>query len=162
MGFQLHPLSTSPQMKKDVNAPMQGILIALAEDDSDDIQLFQDALTSCPLTCRLNVYKNGQDLLNDITDSSFEVPQMIFLDINMPIKSGMEALFEIRDKISPRLPVFLLSTANDRLTVEQARKAHATGYLAKPSDAGGLSSILTNILSINWLQRSADDFYVHL
>lgn len=146
-------------MQKDTKRDM---LIILAEDNEDDILLFKSVLTNLPLNFRFCIYKNGRDLLAGISKPSVQKQQIIFLDINIPVKGGMEILSEIRRKISSDLPVFLLSTANDHLIVEQARKACATGYLSKPNDTMGLRSMLNNVLSINWDQRSVDDFYVHL
>ncbi len=82
--------------------------------------------TSCPLTCRLNVYKNGQDLLNDITDSSFEVPQMIFLDINMPDLSGIELIHML-----PKEQKIIFTTAYSEYAI-QSYEYNAVDYLLKP------------------------------
>ena len=74
----------------------------------------------------------------------------------------MEALTVIRKEISKDLPIFLLSTADDRVTVENARKVGATGYLTKPGTDQGFVGLLGAVFSVNWANRSADDFYVHL
>jgi CheY-like chemotaxis protein len=137
-------------------------VIFLAEDDDDDIFLFEQAFEGIKPDCQLNICKNGQEVIDGLTALKPTWPESIFLDINMPIQTGLECLLHIREHFSKTLPVFLLSTAKDKLTIEQARKLGATGYLSKPSSVDDLQSLLTSVLSIDWKSRSADDFYVHL
>lgn len=137
-------------------------VIFLAEDDQDDIFLFQTALSDLRLGHQLLVFENGQLLLDAFKMGSFEKPDIVFLDINMPLKTGLETLVDIRSRISRQLPVFLLSTAQDSVNVETARRSGATGYLSKPDAIEELSEMLSKVLSVNWQKRSMDDFYVHL
>lgn len=137
-------------------------LIFLAEDDHDDIYVFERALTGMKVNCALRVFGNGQEVLDALRAGGSRQPDIVFLDINMPIQTGLECLLNIREHLSKSLPVFLFSTAQDRLTVEQARKLGATGYLSKPSTMEELSSLLTNVMAIDWRSRSENDFYVHL
>jgi DNA-binding NarL/FixJ family response regulator len=108
------------------------------------------------------VFRNGQELYDALKVTGAAAPDIIFLDINMPVQNGLECLSNIRKHYSKVLPVFLFSTAQDRLTVEEARKLGATGYLSKPSSMEDLSGLLANVLAISWRTRSANDFYVHL
>lgn len=149
-------------MEKDVKVFNDDMLVFLAEDDEEDIFLFKLAIAELQLRCKLLLFKNGDDLLNAMVSISSAKPDIIFLDINMPIKNGFEALVVIRNEISRQIPVFLLSTADDRLTVEEGRKAGATGFLSKPGTVQELSNLLKTIFSVNWETRSVADFYVHL
>lgn len=142
--------------------PKKEQLIFLAEDDHDDIFLFEKALSTIGTGYRLSVYENGQELLDAVTGIAPRLPDLIFLDINMPVQTGLECLMNLRKMYPSSVPVFLLSTAQDRLNIEQARKMGATGYLAKPAFTEDLGNLLTNVLSIDWSARSENDFYVHL
>ncbi|SEI57999.1 Response regulator receiver domain-containing protein [Dyadobacter sp. SG02] len=142
--------------------PGNGQLIFLAEDDHDDIYLFERALNGLKAGHALSTFANGQELFDALKIPLRDEPDIVFLDINMPLQNGLECLRNIREHYSKELPVFLFSTAQDHLTVEEARKLGATGYLSKPSAMEELGSLLTNVLSINWRTRSVNDFYVHL
>ncbi|GGM95773.1 two-component system response regulator [Dyadobacter beijingensis] len=137
-------------------------LIFLAEDDQDDIYLFERALNSITAAYAIQVFGNGREVLDALKATGAGKPDIVFLDINMPVQTGLECLLYIREHYSKVLPVFLFSTAQDRLTVEQARKLGATGYLSKPTSMEDLSSLLANVLAIDWRARSENDFYVHL
>ncbi|WP_176884835.1 response regulator [Dyadobacter soli] len=152
----------NPQQTDPAGAQNNGQLIFLAEDDHDDIYLFERALNGLKTGHGLRVFGNGKELLDALKAAGAKEPDIVFLDINMPVQNGLECLLNIRKHYSKELPVFLFSTAQDRLTVEQARKLGATGYLSKPSSMEELSSLLTNVLAIQWRTRSVNDFYVHL
>ncbi|WP_342085377.1 response regulator [Dyadobacter sp. OTU695] len=152
----------NPQHKDPAREQSNGQLIFLAEDDPDDIYLFERAMKELQTKHALSVFRNGQELFDALRVSKPSEPDIVFLDINMPVQNGLECLSNIRKYYSKVLPVFLFSTAQDRLTVEDARKLGATGYLSKPSSMEDLSSLLSSVLAINWCTRSANDFYVHL
>jgi CheY-like chemotaxis protein len=152
----------NPQHKNPTGEQSNGQLIFLAEDDPDDIYLFERAMKELQTKHALSVFRNGLELFDALRVSKPSEPDIIFLDINMPVQNGLECLSNIRNHYSKVLPVFLFSTAQDRLTVEEARKLGATGYLSKPSSMEDLSSLLSSVLAINWRTRSANDFYVHL
>lgn len=152
----------SPKPSEEPLRPEKDLLIFLAEDDPDDVYLFERALPIVDGAHRLRVYENGQDLIDALRSSAPVLPDIVFLDINMPVQTGLECLLMIREHHSKTVPVFLLSTAQDRLTIEQARKMGATGYLSKPTFVKDLGSLLSNVLSIDWQSRSENDFYVHL
>jgi len=140
----------------------EGTVVFLAEDDVEDVLLFQMAIGQLQNGYQLTVFKNGEELLAAMADPMHVRPDIIFLDINMPKRNGIEALTVIRKEFSKDLPIFLLSTADDRVTVENARKVGATGYLTKPGTDQGFVGLLGAVFSVNWASRSADDFYVHL
>jgi CheY-like chemotaxis protein len=149
--FHMNPIS-SPEK----------LTIFLAEDDQDDVFLFSNALHTLEKRHDLQVFGDGQELTKGLEAVSTTLPDIIFIDINMPVKNGLEALRDIRQKYPVRLPVFLFSTTEDRVTVEQARRLGATGYLSKPKLQGDLERLLKQVLSIDWYSRSIHDFYVHL
>lgn len=152
----------NPQQTDPAGEQSNRQLIFLAEDDPDDIYLFERAMKDLKTGHGLSVFRNGQELFDALRESGPAEPDIIFLDINMPVQNGLECLSNIRKRYSKVLPVFLFSTAQDRLTVEEARKLGATGYLSKPSSIEELGSLLANVLAISWRTRSANDFYVHL
>src|SRR5215211_629081 len=86
--------------------------IALADDDADDQMLFQMALKEVSRDVVLDTYNNGIQLLQALMQPGAELPQMIFLDLNMPRKNGMECLEEIRaDQRLQHIPIVILTTS---------------------------------------------------
>lgn len=69
--------------------------ILLADDDHDDTFLFREALEQVPVETRLSVAENGAQLLQ-LMKGADPKPDIIFLDMNMPVKNGLECLEEIR------------------------------------------------------------------
>jgi two-component system, chemotaxis family, chemotaxis protein CheY len=77
------------------------------------------------------------------------VPDIVFLDIAMPILDGIETLRLLRDRSSspnPYVPVIMLSAYSERWRVLQARDAGATEYLVKPVSAAAILARVTSVV----------------
>ncbi|MDQ6480555.1 response regulator [Dyadobacter sp. LHD-138] len=137
-------------------------LLFLADDDNDDIDLFKDAVAQIGIRSDLYVHSNGQQLLDTLSIIAPLTPDLIFLDINMPVKNGFETLVEIRTFYSDKIPVFFLSTSRDEEEIENARRWGATGYLSKSASLPGLKKILSDVLLRDWAKGRDQDFYVRI
>lgn len=137
-------------------------LLFLADDDNDDIDLFKEAVAQIGIRSDLYVHNDGQHLLDTLKIIAPLTPDIIFLDINMPVKNGFETLVEIRTFYSDKIPVFFLSTFRDEDTIENARRWGATGYLSKSSSLPGLKKVLSDVLLRDWAKRQDQDFYVRI
>lgn len=126
------------------NAPVH---ILLADDDDDDTSLFQEALEQVPTSTRLDVAENGMELMS-ILERLKAKPDLIFLDMNMPVKNGMECLTEIRNSASYKdIPVVILSTSIADYLIQSAYQAGANLYIQKPNSFSGLINIIKKCLS---------------
>lgn len=126
------------------NAPVH---ILLADDDDDDTSLFQEALEQVPTVTKLDVAENGMELM-DILGRLMAKPDLIFLDMNMPVKNGMECLIEIRNSASYKdIPVVILSTSIADYLIQSAYQAGANLYIQKPNSFSGLINIIEKCLS---------------
>src|SRR6188474_691486 len=99
------PLQAIPSMQS------EQLTILYAEDDFDEFDFFREALLRYDRNARLYHARNGVHALESLTTY---VPDIIFLDINMPLMDGWECLDAI--KKTPRLddvPVFMISTTRD-------------------------------------------------
>jgi CheY-like chemotaxis protein len=126
------------------------LYILLAEDDHDDRRFFKKVFDSLKISHSLSVVEDGNELMSYLEDS-FVLPHIIFLDINMPGKSGMECLKEIR--ASNRLrdtAVAMYSSLSSEATVEEAFLAGANIFIKKPNDFDRLKKILCEVTYINW------------
>jgi len=125
--------------------------IYLADDDSDDRDFFADALLEADPNTVLRQFGDGMYLMDGLFALSYtELPEIIFLDINMPRKSGLECLEEIRNNENLKeVHVIMLSTSNDPENISKALEMGATFYAVKPSSYEKLKSILEDVLSMN-------------
>lgn len=128
------------------------LYILLAEDDQDDRRFFKKVFDSLnpKISHSLSMVEDGNELMSYL-DDSFVLPHIIFLDINMPGKSGMECLREIRS--NPRLretAVAMYSSMSSDATIEKAFIAGANIFIKKPNDFDKLRKILCEVTYINW------------
>lgn len=124
--------------------------IVLAEDDQDDRLLFHSVFNHVKINHTLKVCEDGLDLM-EYLNSAEEKPHIIFLDLTMPGKSGLECLKEIRkNKEMSDITIAIYSTSSVQATVEQAFILGANVYIKKPNEFDDLKKILTEIIYINW------------
>lgn len=126
--------------------------IYLADDDSDDREFFADALSEIERDVILKQAPDGMHLMESLlTLSREELPEFIFLDINMPRKTGFECLEEIRslDGGLRDVIIVILSTSSDPDNIQKAMDMGATFYAVKPSCFERLKSLLEEVLSMN-------------
>ena len=122
--------------------------ILLADDDSDDTFLFQEALEQIPIHTRLDIAENGIELMQTLK-SYLTTPDIIFLDMNMPVKNGLECLFEIRNSDQYKhIPVIMLSTSVANYLLESAYQGGANLYIQKPTNFSGLVSVIEKCLTL--------------
>lgn len=123
--------------------------ILLVEDDEDDQSFFLEAILRIDPTVTISVAPNGRAAL-DWLQSAESLPHLLFLDINMPLVNGLECLAAIRkDERFRQLPVFMLSTSGDPVSVAVAKRLGADGYLTKPYLREGLLHRLERVLRLD-------------
>jgi CheY-like chemotaxis protein len=127
--------------------PYTNYILLLAEDDVDDQLLFRQALEDLGVRQQPVMVFNGQQLV-DYLKRAMVLPDLIFLDINMPLKDGLTALGEIKAIPSlAHLPVVILSTTSDEDTVSRAYELGACLYACKPTGYDLLVDLIRMILS---------------
>lgn len=133
-----------------------------AEDDQDDIFLFQSVLNEMNIAHELVVASNGQELIDNLNNPP-PSPQLVFIDLNMPVKNGLESLEEIRASIEyGKVPIIILSTSSDEEAIERAKELGADMYIVKPTNYGQLRAFLQECLAIDWLNFRKDPMKVFL
>lgn len=125
--------------------------IYLADDDDDDRDFFADAMSEIDSDVILKQAGDGIHLMDELLAlSNKDLPEFIFLDINMPRKSGLECLEEIRNHENLKaVNVVMLSTSSAPENIQMAFALGATFYAVKPSTFEKLRSLLDEILNIN-------------
>jgi len=123
--------------------------ILLAEDDGDDRLLFEEALEELPVTFHLTTVYNGEELIEWLTRKGNKLPDILFLDLNMPRKNGFAALGEIKRSTKLQdLPVIIFSTANNVQMTRQVFKDAAHYYIRKPIYFENLKALIYKALKL--------------
>jgi CheY-like chemotaxis protein len=141
----LNHLTFAPESTSSTHA-VQHIL--LGDDDDDDRLLFQDALRHVSSDTKLTTAINGEQLMVKLKEQGFELPDIIFLDLNMPFKNGFECLQEIKqnERLS-HIPVIIFSTSAQDYAIKTAYLMGATYYIQKPPTFQGLKDVIRNVLA---------------
>lgn len=124
--------------------------LLLADDDEDDCAFFRDALDDLLLPVSLVTVNDGVQLMEFLeNNSSDNLPDILFLDLNMPRKNGVECLTEIKqiDDLK-NLPVIIFSTSLDMEIVDKMYEKGAIYYIRKPGDFSKLKKVIENALTV--------------
>ena len=123
--------------------------ILLADDDSDDCLFFRKALEELLLPAHLKIVPDGEQLMNNLSENSENIPDILFLDISMPRKNGLDCLSEIKqNKKLKDLPVVILSTSNSKDTISMVFEIGAHVYIHMPGDFTQLKQVIHHALPI--------------
>jgi CheY-like chemotaxis protein len=127
------------------------IHIILADDDEDDILFFTDAFDELKINTKVNTFKDGEELMNYLNTDKAVMPNVLFLDLNMPKKTGIECLTEIKanNKMSG-IAIAIYSTSASEEDIEKTFVLGANIYIKKPGDFKKLKKVLSEVVSINW------------
>lgn len=138
--------------------------LLLADDDEDDCAFFKEALDELSLPASLVVVNDGVQLMDYLTANSSNLPDMLFLDLNMPRKNGHECLKEIKEiEKLHSLPIIIFSTSLDIEIVDLMYKKGATYYIRKPGEFSKLKKVIGNALNVaseNKLKQPVREHFV--
>ncbi len=124
------------------------LLFFLVDDDEDDRLLFSEALKEIDPAIKCIMAKNGEEALFLLKDGLFELPDYIFLDINMPVMNGLKCLAEIKKTDSLKhIPVVVYSTAARQEYVNECRQLGAIDFFIKPPQFALLTQYLRSVLT---------------
>ena len=124
--------------------------IMMAEDDEEDVILFKDILTDLAVEVSLEIASNGVALMKMLEDAKV-LPEIIFLDLNMPLKNGMLCLHEI--KAIPRyknIKIIILSTSSHQDQIIAAYDKGADFYMVKLCNYNDFKNAVAACLYKNW------------
>ena len=123
--------------------------LLLADDDIDDCIFFEDALKELPISATLSTVNNGIQLMNYLLAKSDNLPDVLFLDLNMPRKNGIECLTEIKlNDTLKDLPVIIFSTSFNMEVVDLFYQKGAHYYIRKPGEYEKLRKIILEAVTL--------------
>lgn len=127
------------------------IHLILADDDEDDRLFFTDAFSELKMNTKVNTFNDGVELMNYLNKKDALMPNVLFLDLNMPKKTGIECLIEIKanTKMSG-IAIVIYSTSASEEDIEKTFVLGANIYIKKPGDFKKLKKVLSEVVSINW------------
>ena len=127
------------------------IHIILADDDEDDRLLFIDAFEELKINTKVNTFNDGVELMDYLNTPDAVLPNVLFLDLNMPKKNGIECLYEIKQEERFRdIAIAIFSTSSSEEHIEETFVQGANIYIKKPSDFTTLKKVLSDVVTINW------------
>jgi len=129
--------------------------ILLVEDNVGDVRLTQEVLKDSKVRNNLMVATNGEEALLCLRKQGkykdFARPDLILLDLNLPIKDGREVLAQIKaDEDLKRIPVVILTTSKAEEDILKTYNLHANCYVTKPVDLDQFVKVV----------RSLEDFWL--
>jgi CheY-like chemotaxis protein len=128
---------------------MPHLNVLLVDDDSEESYLFNEALEHAHLHINLSRATDGNDLMAYLGNRP--TPDLVFMDINMPYKDGLEALNEIR--VNPKfknLPLIIYSTTKNEDRINACYEKGADMFVIKPDDFDELMQVVKKICTYDW------------
>lgn len=130
--------------------------VLIVDDDEDDRIFFQDALIEVDPAVKCEIANNGQEALVKLSSTPY--PELIFMDLNMPIMNGFACLTEIKNRETIKdIPIIILTTTSDQKTVKQSYALGASVYFKKPNDYPTIISKLRALLKMDFKSFSPPD-----
>jgi CheY-like chemotaxis protein len=126
------------------------IEVLLVDDDADDRNTFADALSELKINTNLTLLEDGRNLF-EYLENAEKRPDIIFLDLNMPYKSGVDCLIEIRQHPEYNdLSIAIYSTSSTDKDIEDTFINGANIYIKKPNNFAKLKKVLSDVVNMNF------------
>lgn len=131
--------------------------VTLTDDDEDDRLFFQEAIEDVKVKTNLQIFNHGQALMDYLNCNDSKNPDLIFLDLNMPIKNGMQCLKEIKSNTKLKdIIIAIYSTSSSEQDIEATFVNGANIYINKPNSFGELKKAISKVLKINWQYHTSN------
>jgi chemotaxis family two-component system response regulator Rcp1 len=139
-------------LRADFTRPIEVLLV---EDSPGDARLAIEALTDGKVRNRITVVTDGEQALRYLKGrypfTDRVRPDLVLLDLNLPLKPGLEVLAEIRADAALRsLPVVVLTASAAEQDVLATARLQATCYMTKPVDAQQLLAVVASVPDV-WI-----------
>lgn len=145
--FQIIPMKVNQQ-----NTPFN---ILLADDDKDDCFFFEKALKEIQIATHIETVNDGEQLMDYLLENSVKLPDVLFLDLNMPRKNGFECLLEINERTQLKdIFIVMFSTSYPRDPnyendmINRLLKFGANHFIRKPDDFEELKKVIKHALGM--------------
>ncbi len=142
------------------------IHVLFVDDDTDEAYLFNEAIEQLGLPVTISKAQDGNDLMKILSSEKEPLPDLVFLDLNMPHKDGVETLKEIRaNNRYSDLPVLIFSTSDIKTHTDACYQYGANRYIVKPETFDQILAMVKQIFSVEWKEqqqaREKDNFVLN-
>lgn len=122
------------------------IKIALVDDDIDEKFIFQGALDEIDVNYSFYYFKNSDDFINSLIIDQLR-PDIVFIDMHMPKKNGLELVQELRrNKNFDGIRSVIYSNSVSEVVIQAFRSLGTTDFIIKPPDITEMKSILKKLI----------------
>ena len=128
--------------------------IALVDDDQDEKYIFQIALDELEIDHTFSYFSDANDFLNYL-ETAPTLPKIAFLDMHMPLTSGLELLQEIRvNKNYDLIKTVIYSNSISEVTISAFKSLGTTDFIVKPPELSEMKAVLKRLIVDDLLQFS--------
>ena len=121
--------------------------ILLIDDDEDDQEIFLCAVRQLSNAVFCTAFNNAEEALQKLTAKEI-IPDVIFLDLNMPVMNGQQFLTEVKkNEELLQIPIIIFSTSSYSPTIQLMKDLGADDFLTKPERFDELVNLLKPLLS---------------
>lgn len=132
------------------------IYILLSDDDEADRLLFSEAFSELKINTIIHYVNDGFQLMEWLNGANIQRPNLIFLDLNMPIKNGLQCLKEIRSNENfDDIFIAIYSTSSNQKDIDDTFRNGANIYITKPSDFNFLKQVLEKAVMTTFRYRGS-------
>jgi len=125
-------------------------LLLLVDDDPDDQHVFAEALSEIDDSVSLLTASNGLEALERLVNTTLPLPDLIFLDLNMPKMNGKQFLRELKNRTQlSQIPIVIYSTSSARIDKEETLSLGASDFIVKPDSYGELCNAIRSVIAFD-------------
>jgi len=140
--------------------------VILVDDDIDDRDMFAEAFEDLKVKAELLLFEDAQKFIEYLAKIERHLPTYVFLDLNMPVLSGMDCLKMLREKLEINdIFITIYSTSSSQHDIETAYLNGANGYLKKPTSFHELKDLIRKAImagfSNNGKQLKKEEFVLN-
>jgi len=128
----------------------------IVDDDVDDQEIFVSAVQEIDKSIKCITSSDCEEALRILKTELTQLPDYIFLDLNMPRINGRQCLAELKKEVKLRhIPVIIYSTSSLKKDIEETARLGADHFLIKPNKFDELCSAINFVLSVDWIAKRA-------
>lgn len=130
---------------------LEPLEVLLAEDDEGDVRFVQECMKRSPYAVSLSVVPDGEKAVQYLRKSgtyqSASRPHLVFLDLNMPVMDGREAISHIKaDAALKNIPIIVFTTSEQKADLIKLYALGANCYVTKPMEFDNFCRVIQEIL----------------
>jgi CheY-like chemotaxis protein len=125
--------------------------VMIVDDEPASVKLFQEALKEINLSSECKIAVDGRDALEKLKNAKDDLPELIFVDLNMPRMNGREFLAKVKkERGLKNIPVIIWTTSAAQADIDETTALGASYYLIKPNRFEELCNQIKLVMEIDW------------